>query len=447
MTEHQNIEYKISWRDEYLKWICGFANANGGKLYIGIDDNGNITGLEDYKKLMDDIPNKTVNYLGLVVDVNLHKKDGKHYIEIDIPVSTVPVSFHGAYHYRSGSTKQELKGTALQHFLLKKLGKSWESIPVPDASLDDLDNNVIQTFIRRALKKGRISENVEKDNITTLLKNLRLINKEGHLTNAALLLFGKDPGQYFITAIFKIGRFGKSPTDLKFQDIVEGNIFQMADQVLEILKTKYLIRPISYEGLQRIEPLEYPEDALREAIFNSVIHKDYASTYIFLRVYDDRLTLFNPGGFPEGFNIERIKSEHISQPRNAIIADIFFKAGYIEAWGRGITKIIEDCREAGLPEPVIREQENGVHITFLKDIYTEEYLKTLDLNERQIKAMLNVKAKGEITNIEYRQLNGVSDRTALRDLQELTNMQLLERIGAIGRGTVYILKKRNLNPS
>src|SRR5690606_3648696 len=162
MTEHQNIEYKISWRDEYLKWICGFANANGGKLYIGIDDNGNITGLEDYKKLMDDIPNKTVNYLGLVVDVNLHKKDGKHYIEIDIPVSTVPVSFHGAYHYRSRSTKQELKGTALQHFLLKKLGKSWESIPVPDASLDDLDNNVIQTFIHRALKKGRISENVEK---------------------------------------------------------------------------------------------------------------------------------------------------------------------------------------------------------------------------------------------------------------------------------------------
>ena len=95
MIEQQNIEYKSSWRDEYLKWICGFANAQGGKIFIGIDDKGNVIGLEDCKKLMDDIPNKTVSYLGLVVDVNLHNNDGKYYIEIDVPVSTVPISFHG----------------------------------------------------------------------------------------------------------------------------------------------------------------------------------------------------------------------------------------------------------------------------------------------------------------------------------------------------------------
>src|ERR1035437_9620187 len=110
MSESQNVEYKISWRDEYLKWICGFANANGGKIFIGIDDKGNLVGVNDYKKLMDDIPNKSVNHLGLVVNVNLHKDADMHYIEIDVPVSSMPISYHGAYHYRSGSTKQELKG-------------------------------------------------------------------------------------------------------------------------------------------------------------------------------------------------------------------------------------------------------------------------------------------------------------------------------------------------
>jgi ATP-dependent DNA helicase RecG len=122
MIETQNIEYKLSWRDEYIKWVSGFTNAQGGKIYIGIDDVGNIAGLDDYKKLMDEIPNKIVNHLGLIVDVNLQKKDGKHFIEIIVPVSTVPISYHGVFHYRSGGTKQELKGNALNQFLLKKMG-------------------------------------------------------------------------------------------------------------------------------------------------------------------------------------------------------------------------------------------------------------------------------------------------------------------------------------
>lgn len=135
MPEQQNIEYKQSWRDEYLKWICGFANAQGGKILIGVDDNGEVTGIDNFKKLMDEIPNKAVNHLGLVVDVNLHKNENKHYIEIDTPESTVPISYQGIYHYRSGSTKQELKGSALHEFLLKKLGRTWDDIVLENATL------------------------------------------------------------------------------------------------------------------------------------------------------------------------------------------------------------------------------------------------------------------------------------------------------------------------
>ena len=134
--EQQNIEYKQSWRDEYIKWICGFANAEGGKLFIGLDDNGIPTGLDNHKKLLEEIPNKAVNHLGLVVDVNLQESSGKQYIEINVPASSIPVSFHGIYHYRSGSTKQELKGMVLHQFLLKKMGVSWEQKPIPNASLN-----------------------------------------------------------------------------------------------------------------------------------------------------------------------------------------------------------------------------------------------------------------------------------------------------------------------
>src|SRR5258708_3634390 len=441
MDEDQNIEYKESWRDEYLKWVCGFANAQGGKIFIGIDDHGQVAGVEDYKKLMDEIPNKTMNHLGLVVDVNLHKKENKHYIEIDIPVSSVPISYHGAYHYRSGSTKQELKGIALQNLLLKKIGKKWEDLPVEGATLADLNETTIQLFIERAIEKGRISSDARKSDTEVLLKNLKLMTEQRQLTNAALLLFGKNPAKISVTASFKIGRFGKSSSDLLFQDIIETNIFDMYEKVIETLKAKYLIRPISYKGGERMEPLEYPEPALREAVLNAIIHKNYSSTYIFLRVYDDQLYLCNPGNLPEELRIGELKGRHSSYPRNQNIADEFFKAGYIEAWGRGTNEMIDACIKVGLPEPIIKEEQGGISIAFLKDIYTDEYLRKLDLNERQVRGILHTKAKSEITNEENQKLNKESERTALRAFQDVTSKGLFERKGVTGRGTVYVLKR------
>jgi len=442
MAESQNIEYKETWRDEYLKWISGFANAQGGKIFIGMDDNGEVTGLEDYKKLMDDIPNKAVNHLGLVVDVNLHKKGNKHYIEIGVPVSTVPIPYHGAYHYRSGSTKQELKGAALHKFLLQKIGVSWEQQIVPTATLNDIDEDVVKQFLQKAINNKRISEHAASSDTLTLLKNLELLNDKGEFLLAALLLFGKRPKKYAPAAYFKIGRFGRSHSDLLFQDIVEGNILDMADSVIEILNRKYLIRPISYEGLLRKEPLEYPERALREAILNSIIHKDYHSTTIFLRVYDSQLEIWNPGKLPDSLTIDQLKSKHNSIPRNRLIADVFFMAGYIEAWGRGIDIMLEGCREYGMPEPLIVEEQDGVSVSFLKDIYTEEYLKDFGLEDRHVKALLYMKQSGSITNNKYQELFSVSKRTATNDLQLLVEKELITKIGTTGKGTSYILQQR-----
>jgi ATP-dependent DNA helicase RecG len=388
---------------------------------------------------MDDIPNKAVNHLGLVVDVNLHHKSGKHYLEINVPVSSVPVSYHGSYHYRSGSTKQELKGAPLHNFLLNKMGLPWERQPVVGATLDDIDEGVIKSFIQRASMKQRISESAVHADTLTFLKNLDLINENGDLLMAAMLLFGNRPKKYAPAAYFKIGRFGKSDSDLKFQDVIEGNILDMADKIISILDTKYLIRPISYKGLQRIEGLEYPEAALREAILNAIIHKDYSGTTIFLSVYDDRLIIWNPGELPSSLTVDLLKEKHSSQPRNRLIADVFFMAGYIESWGRGIDIMMKGCKEYGLPEPIIAEEQGGISVSFLKDIYTEKYLSSLDLNERQIRAVFYIKENGQITNSKYQEINEIGKSVSASELQELTIRKILLRIGSTGRGTKYIL--------
>lgn len=138
MAESQSIEYKESWRDEYLKWVCGFANAQGGTIYIGIDDVGNVVGVKNVKKLLEDIPNKIQTGLGIVADVNKLTKDGLDYLEIKVKPSSFPISYHGEFHYRSGATKQQLTGIALSEFIMQKTGVRWEDVTVDNITVDDL---------------------------------------------------------------------------------------------------------------------------------------------------------------------------------------------------------------------------------------------------------------------------------------------------------------------
>ena len=366
-TENQNTEFKVSWRDEYLKWICGFANAQGGKLYIGVDDNGDVRGVQDAHRLAEELPNKIVALLGIVPDVNVLEKDGREYIEIAVAPSNVPISLKGVYHYRSGSTKQELNGIALQQFILKKLGRTWDDIICEQARPEHIDRTAIDYFLRKAVAAQRLPEESLGQSTETVLKNLGLVDAEGKLKNAAVLLFARNP-QLFIPAVhFKIGFFGRDDADLIFQDLVEGNILKMCDTVVETLKAKYLISPIHYEGLQRIEPLEIPEDALREAIFNSIIHKDYMGQPIQMKVWRDRIELWNSGKLPDDLPPEKLLEEHSSEARNKNIAFVFYKAGFIEAWGRGISKIVTRFKQAGLKEPKFEDFCGGFRITLYRN--------------------------------------------------------------------------------
>lgn len=271
MQENQNIEWKENWKDEYLKWICGFANASGGSIIIGKNDDGEIVELKNTKKLLEDIPNKVRDILGILVDVNLHNTEKGNYLEIIVEPQPFPVNYKGQYHYRSGSTKQELKGAALDKFMLEKKGKKWDGVSVPNVSVDDLKNETFEFFKKRAIVSKRIDESVLTEKNINILENLRLTGKP-YLKRAAILLFHPDPEKYFTGAYIKIGYF-QTDTELIFQDEVKGNLFEQVEKTIEILFTKYIKAIISYEGIHRVETYEYPKDAVREAILNAILCK------------------------------------------------------------------------------------------------------------------------------------------------------------------------------
>ena len=438
MPEQQNIEYKQSWHDDYLKWIVGFANSNGGTIYIGRDDNGKVVGFADYKKLMEDLPNKIRDILGIMVEVNLHEDTGLHYIEIVTPPYAVPISLRGVYYTRSGSTKQELKGNALIEFLLRKTGKTWDDVVEPSATIKDINANAVEIYVRAAEKSGRLTD-LQELSIPELLEKLRLTD-DGKIKRAAIVLFGKDPGKFYPNIVVKMGRFGTTDDDLKFQELEEGNLIHLLNEVPDQLNHKFFTKPVDFEGLQRIEKGEYPMAALREMFLNALVHRDYMGSMVQIRMYDNRFSIWNEGFLPQGLTLEALKRQHPSRPRNPLIAEVCFKGGYIDAWGRGTLKIFNSCREAGLPEPEMNEQDGGMLVTLFKDFYQESLLAAQNLNDRQKQALRLWKEEGEITTGKYQQKFGVTDRTARRDLTELVSFGLLEKTGD-KKSSKYLFKK------
>lgn len=441
MPEQQNIEYKQSWHDDYLKWISGFANASGGVIYIGKDDNGKVVGISDYKKLMDEIPNKVKDLMGILVDVNLHTENGLYFLEIITQPYAVPISLRGRYYYRSGSTKQELIGAALTDYLLRKSGKTWDEVTEPTATLDDIDDASLKSYIAASLRAGRIAD-VEGISKADLIAKLRLTDDYGNIKRAAIVLFGKNPAKYFNNCVVKIGRFGKDSSDIRFQETVEGNIVSLLKEIPEQLNRKFFTRAISFEGMQRIEKGEYPIAALREMLLNALVHRNYLGTSLVqMRMYDNHFNIWNEGELPAGISLDSLKRQHPSRPRNLLIADVCFKAGYIDAWGSGTLKIMSTCKEAGLPDPEIIEQDGGILVTLFKNKYNANQLQKLGLNDRQVKAVLYVVENGNITNSKYQDINAVAKTLATEELKELIGRELIKQAGSKGRGSKYELKE------
>jgi ATP-dependent DNA helicase RecG len=439
MSENQNIEYKATWRDEYLKWICGFANADGGKLYIGIDDNGQIIGVDKIKKLSEDIPNKIQDTLGIIADVNIlsDSKTKKEFLEISVEPYPYPVNYKGQYHYRVGNTKQELKGAALNKFILKRTGKRWDGVPIPNVSIADLSLIALQRFRREAAQSHRVDEDVLNDSTEHLLRDLHLIDEDsGLLKRAAILLFHPTPEKYIQGAYIKIGFFRGTDDDLAFQDEIHGSVMEQIEKATDLLTTKYITYAISYDGFSRKETPTFPLAAIRETLLNAIAHKDYSDpTPIQISVYPDRFVCWNAGHLPDEWTLNTLLQKHPSHPYNPDIANALFRCGDIEAWGRGFRKIIRSTLDEKLLPPRI-EYLSGIMLTFYTDIRTQ--LTAEGLSEGLIPIIEYVIANGRINNSQVQTLLKVSKPTATRMLKQLEPW--ISKQGMTGQGTYYTLK-------
>ena len=321
---------------------------------------------------------------------------------------------------------QELQGKELADFLMKKSGSTWGDIVEERASLNEIDNDFIEKFKKDSV--DRIPSIIKETDNILLLQKLNLID-DGDLKRASVLLFGNDPQKFYRQSVVRIGKF-VSDTEIQTTDIVKGNLFAQLESALEILRTKYLLSEIKYEGIHRRDILEYPYEALREAIINALIHRDYSGTsQIQIRVYPDKLMIMNEGRLPPEVPVEKLKTNHLSVPRNTLLAEIFYYAGFIESWGHGTIKIVDNCIEQGLPEPDFTEENGVMTVIFYKDKWNEENLKKLGLNKRKIKAVFYVKENGKITNSEYQKLNDISKPMASIDLKDLVERNILKRLG------------------
>jgi len=236
--ESQITEFKPNWQDDYLKIICAFANMAGGTLIIGVDDKGNPVGVKNAKKLLEDLPNKIINKLGITPWITTARKDKKDIIHIKVSPSSVPISYDGRYYVRSGSTTQKLKASELMDFLLKKTGKTWDDISI-EASFSDIDVSVVEDF--KNLAKNRIPAVSKMDSIKKIFRNLDLIAEDKNLTNAGILLFGKEPQRFFISAKTRVGRF-KTSVDIIDTVIITGNLFRQVEVTVEAIKKHLSVR-------------------------------------------------------------------------------------------------------------------------------------------------------------------------------------------------------------
>lgn len=331
MKENQYTEFKESWHDEYVRYISAFCNTDGGSLYIGINDRGEVVGLQNSEKLIEKLPNFIVQKTGIMPLIHLKEKEGKEYLEIIVQPSAMPISVHGRYYTRSGSVTSEMQGNQLNMFLSAKMGLTWESVVEDDFSDADIDLETVERF--KILARDRVPSIEQETDLLALMQRLNLLSGAKY-KRAAVVLFGKNVQKYVLQARIKIGKF-LSDTEVITTDIVEGNLIQQVDRTLDILRTKYLLSYISYEGIHRREKLVYPYDALREAILNAIIHREYfVSSEIQIRVYDDKLIIGNEARLQD-ITVEDLSKSHPSRPHNKLIADVFYKAGFIESWGRG----------------------------------------------------------------------------------------------------------------
>jgi ATP-dependent DNA helicase RecG len=419
------IEFKEIMQEKEFKTISGFSNTEGGILFCGVSDKGDIVGFDCSEESVQSITHKIVDKMGIRPVISCFEYDGKTILRIDIAKSPNPISYKGKYYKRVRNTTKRISKDELGDFFSR--GSNWDGL-TNDYSLDEIDEESVRRFIRNAVQKGRLVADDTAD-ISEILHKLNLL-VEGKLTNAAIILFGKDPQKYFTNAMVRVLRF---KNDVNVSDRrIEGNLFCQAEEAEEAIKNSLNVKFEIKGKLTRDEVWDYPLEAIREALINSIVHRDYFKYGIQtqIKIFDDKIWFFNPGELFGGMTLEKLRDPHPSSTRNPLISEIFFKAGLVEVHGSGIHQMMKSLKDVGLPEPEFKEEFAGFSVYMMKNVYDKEYLKSLGLNRSQIQAVSYIQEHGSLAMSDFARISpGINERTLRRYLADLVDKKLIIAIG------------------
>ncbi|PXF55852.1 MAG: transcriptional regulator [Deltaproteobacteria bacterium] len=310
-------------------------------------------------------------------------------------------------------------------------------------TLRDIDKTQVTAFVETAEVTGRLKLKGSRTP-KAVLQNFNLL-RDGQPTNAAILLFGKNPRRFFNNAQVHYFHFHgtEKQKPIASQQPYEGRLLEVIDEAVEFVLGK-IDRRVGTRVASTQAPVtfEIPRPVIVEAVVNAVTHRNYRHNgFVQVIVFADRVEVWNPGELPPGLTPALLREPHGPIPRNPLIAEPLFRVKYVEKAGTGTTDMIADCREAGLPEPDFEQRGPHFVVTLWRDWLTAEVIATLNLNDRQQRALIHLKTAGRIGNTEYQTLLGVAKRTAHRDLTELVERGILEKVGTTGKGTAYVLRK------
>ena len=358
--ESQTLEYKSSFDRETIETLVAFANAQGGIVLIGVADDGAVKGVTLGKETMNEWLGqvKSTTSPSIIPDIEAVTVVSKTVVAMRINECPVkPVSTRGKYFKRIAASNHQLSLSEITELYMQSLQLSWDSYEAPNESLDALSVVKIEEFIDQVNHSGRFS--LDNSPLFALEKLKFVVNN--HPTRAALLLFASDPQRHHI----HIGRF-KTPAMIIDDRQITDTLFDAVDQAMKFI-VSHINVAFAFDGsLQRKERFAYPLPALREALLNAVVHRDYAnSSDIQIKIFDDRITIFSPGKLYGGLTIKELKTDtYQSHIRNKLIAEAFYLTKNIEKFGSGFIRIRKEL--AAYPNSTFSVEENGggVLITF-----------------------------------------------------------------------------------
>jgi ATP-dependent DNA helicase RecG len=454
-TESLTVEFKTSFNEEVIETLVAFSNAKGGTVYVGISNNGELQGItvgkETIQNWINEIKNKTNPKI--IPDAEVLVVDDKTIVSlfiIEYPVK--PVSTRGKYFKRVSNSNHLLSIDEIANEHLKTINSSWDFYVDPHHSIDDISLDKVQKSMETLRSNGTT---INESTLSFLVKYDLL--REERLTNAAYLMFKNRDS---VETTIELGRF-QTPVIIKDTARTKSDILTQVEEVINFVKKHINLEVVITGNPQNTQKWQYPMEAIREIVFNMIIHRDYrSSSDSIVKIFNDKIEFYNPGRLPDTISVEDLLSNsYKSTPRNKKIAEFFKDSGLIEKYGSGIQRIIGYFKGKNHPLPEFKNISDGFQVTVFasglekntdvpekdtekgteKDTgkgtenVTENVAENVAENvteNREGKILELISKDNNVSTIQIAEKLSVTRMTIHRDIEKLKAKGLIERVGA-----------------